>query len=37
MVDYYEILEIARNASGIEIRAAYKRQAMLYHPDRNSG
>lgn len=37
MKDYYEILEIGRNASAIEIRAAYKRQAMLYHPDRNSG
>lgn len=37
MNDYYEILEIGRNASAIEIRAAYKRQAMLYHPDRNSG
>ena len=37
MTDYYEILGIDRNANGIKIRAAYKRQAMLYHPDRNAG
>jgi tetratricopeptide (TPR) repeat protein len=37
LTDYYEILEIDRNASAIDVRAAYKRQAMLYHPDRNSG
>jgi tetratricopeptide (TPR) repeat protein len=37
VVDYYEILGIDRKASGIDVRAAYKRQAMLYHPDRNAG
>jgi curved DNA-binding protein CbpA len=37
VIDYYEILDVDRKASGIEIRAAYKRQAMLYHPDRNAG
>lgn len=37
MIDYYAILEISRNANSTEIRAAYKRMAMLYHPDRNAG
>ncbi len=35
--DYYEILEIARNASGDEIKKAYRRIAMKFHPDRNQG
>lgn len=37
MTDYYEILEIDRNATAATIRAAYKRLAMRYHPDRNAG
>ncbi|HUF90349.1 MAG TPA: molecular chaperone DnaJ [Gemmatimonadota bacterium] len=33
--DYYEILGIERTASGQEIKRAYRRLAMQYHPDRN--
>lgn len=33
--DYYEILGLARNASEADIKKAYRRLAMKYHPDRN--
>jgi len=33
--DYYGDLHIARDASPIEIRAAYRRLALKYHPDLN--
>ena len=35
--DYYEILNVARNASEAEIKQSYRRLAMKHHPDRNPG
>jgi curved DNA-binding protein CbpA len=37
MADYYEILGIDRTADSTQIRTAYKRLAMQFHPDRNPG
>ncbi|MFH1394316.1 MAG: molecular chaperone DnaJ [Candidatus Micrarchaeota archaeon] len=34
--DYYEILEVDKNASSSDIKKAYRKLAMKYHPDRSS-
>lgn len=35
--EYYDLLEVSKSASQDEIKRAFRKQAMKYHPDRNPG
>src|SRR5438094_1106450 len=35
--DYYEVLEVSRECTETELKAAFRKKAMAHHPDRNDG